>query len=230
MTTPGDPRDRALDDAARALPREIAPPPELLARVTDAIAARRVRVLPRPAATDPPVPTDERARASVGANAAGGARATGQPSRVGAIIPRRLAAAAAIFVVGLIAGATGMLVRNRAQGGLVATTGVDATITPASATGAPRGAATATAATAQFASYERAAGDLATLLASQRATLRPETIAVIERSLARIDEAIADVRTALARDPANAALADAARRLYEQKLDVLKRSTALARS
>ena len=33
MSAPIDPRDRQLDAAARALPQEITPPPELLARV-----------------------------------------------------------------------------------------------------------------------------------------------------------------------------------------------------
>ena len=190
MSAPLDPRERALDDAARALPREIAPPPELLARVQGAIAERRVRVLP---------------------NGADAPHAAGPTTRAW-LVPRQAAAAAALLLIGAFAGAGAVLLRNGAH-------------TEARATAkAPTPGASMT--LTQFSSYERTAADLAALLAERRATLRPATIAVIERSLRQIDDAIADVQSALERDPGSTTLIDLARRLYDQKLDLLKRSTA----
>ena len=187
MTAPLDPFEHRLDLAARALPREIAPPPELLSRVQDAIAARQVRALP-----------------------------TSLTAPARAVFRRGLAAAAILFV-GVLIGAGGMLLRARTPEERVA------------AGGAPVDGS-ASAAAARFASYDRAADDLTRLLDARRATLRPETIAVIDRSVQQIDDALADVRAALARDPASSALTDAARRLYDQKLDLLKRATALSAS
>jgi hypothetical protein len=189
MSAPLDPRERALDDAARALPRDVSPPPELLARVQGAIAERRVRSLP---STDSAI------------------SATDRPTR-GWFVPRQAAAAAALLLVGAFAGAGAVLLRTRTTPEVRA---VAASPTRASLT------------LTQFSSYERAAADLAALLAERRATLRPATIAVIERSLRQIDDALADVRAALERDPGSATLTDLARRLYDQKLDLLKRSTA----
>lgn len=186
MTAPLDPRERALDDAARALPREIAPPPELLGRVQGAIAARRERTL------------------TTRATAPAAVTSTG-PSR-------RAIAAAALFVAGLCIGALAMALRPGQPVAAVATT-------PAAAPGLAR-----------YAAYERAAGDLATLAAASEGTLAPATRAVIARSLARMDSALADVRAAVARDPGNAALGAVLRDLYEQKLDVLRRTAALSRS
>lgn len=186
MTAPLDPRERRLDDAARALPRELAPPPELLGRVHDAIAARQVRALPHASAL--PLRTE---------------------------FPRRLAAAA-MLLVGVLIGASGILLVGRTPASRVGS------VMPPNAPSSP--------ALAQFASYDRAARDLAARLDERRATLKPETIAVIERSLRQIDDALADVRAAIERDPASSTLSDAARRLYDQKLDLLRRSTALSAS
>ncbi len=185
MTLPVDPRERRLDDAARALPRELAPPSELLGLVHDAIASRQVRALPQAAAA--PVRTE---------------------------FPRGLAAAA-MLLVGVLIGASGMLLVGRTPASRVASAPADIPSSPA---------------LAQFASYDREARDLAARLAERRATLRPETISVIERSLRQIDDALADVRAAIERDPASRSLTDAARRLYNQKLDLLRRSTALSAS
>jgi hypothetical protein len=55
--------------------------------------------------------------------------------------------------------------------------------------------------------YERVERDLAVLLESRRKTLQPETIATVERNLAIIDSAIAEIRQALAADPTVATLA-----------------------
>lgn len=77
------------------------------------------------------------------------------------------------------------------------------------------------------AQYESAVSDLERLLRVDRGRLDPRTIVVIERNLRTIDQAIAEARRALDRDPANpylnSHLADARRR----KLDLLRRATEL---
>jgi anti-sigma factor RsiW len=70
--------------------------------------------------------------------------------------------------------------------------------------------------------YERVERDLAALLDSQRKTLQPETIAKVERNLAIIDAAIAEIRQALAGDPTNRALHDLLRASYGQKAALIQ--------
>jgi hypothetical protein len=69
--------------------------------------------------------------------------------------------------------------------------------------------------------------ELEATLTAGRSALAPETIAVLERSLSTIDEAISEARAALARDPANQALADVLQRNYRQKLELLRRAAEL---
>jgi len=80
------------------------------------------------------------------------------------------------------------------------------------------------------ADFDRATDELGVILAAERGRLRPETVAVLERSLAVIDAAIAESRAALARDPANAEL----RRLFaaasRQKVELLQWVTRVAAS
>ena len=70
--------------------------------------------------------------------------------------------------------------------------------------------------------------DLRATLEAQRPTLAPATIQVVERSLAVIDAAIAEARTALAADPANQALIDILASHYERQVDLLQRATELS--
>jgi hypothetical protein len=70
--------------------------------------------------------------------------------------------------------------------------------------------------------YDRLDRELATLLASQRKALRPETIATVERNLAVIDQAIAEIRTALIEDPGNRVLHDLLKSSYGQKAALLR--------
>ena len=77
-------------------------------------------------------------------------------------------------------------------------------------------------------SYAGALDELTTTLRSQRASLAPTTVATLERTLRIIDEAIAEARTALAADPANAALLDVLSGNYEQKVQLLRRASELA--
>ena len=61
-----------------------------------------------------------------------------------------------------------------------------------------------------------------------RGKLSPETIAVLEKSLKAIEEATADARSALARDPANRDLQEYFTGTVQRKIDMVKRATALA--
>jgi hypothetical protein len=49
----------------------------------------------------------------------------------------------------------------------------------------------------------------------------------VEESLRVVDDAIAEARQALARDPGNLAIADVLSANHEQKLDLLRRATRL---
>lgn len=79
------------------------------------------------------------------------------------------------------------------------------------------------------ASYRQAVSELEAEFQSRRGELDPETILVVERNLAIIDEAIGEASTALAADPAsgflNSHLADAMRR----KVELLRTATRIER-
>lgn len=87
---------------------------------------------------------------------------------------------------------------------------------------------------ASFAATESAIlVDLAALHAAfvaQRATLAPSTVAVVERSLATIDAAIAEARAALVADPANQSLAELLSTTYQHKVELLRRATEYSAS
>lgn len=76
--------------------------------------------------------------------------------------------------------------------------------------------------------YTRSVDALQRTLAERRDSLAPSTIATVERSLRVADSAIAEARDALARDPANGALAKLFASNYERKIDLLRRATKLA--
>ena len=72
------------------------------------------------------------------------------------------------------------------------------------------------------AEYDRLDRDLAAQLASQRHKLMPETIEKVERNLAIIDQAIGEIRQALAEDPNNAALLQLLKASYGHKAALLR--------
>ncbi|MEP6509203.1 MAG: hypothetical protein ABJC63_13345, partial [Gemmatimonadales bacterium] len=78
--------------------------------------------------------------------------------------------------------------------------------------------------------YISSANQLSALLESERSTLSPETVAKLKQSLAIIDGAIIEARRALAADPANRALVDMLNTSYNQKIDLLKRTTEMGRT
>lgn len=81
--------------------------------------------------------------------------------------------------------------------------------------------------TALESQYSAASAELSDALERARARLAPETVATIERSLRIIDHALAESRQALARDPGNAALGQLVAAAWRQKVDLLRRATAL---
>lgn len=87
---------------------------------------------------------------------------------------------------------------------------------------------------AEFASVENdyigTVNQLSAVLESEGTTLSPETVAKLKQSLEVIDAAILEARRALAADPANKAIVEMLRTSYDQKLDLLKRTTEMGRS
>ena len=78
--------------------------------------------------------------------------------------------------------------------------------------------------------YLRAVNDLSATLESEQDNLSPETIATLRSSIKVIDAAILEARNALAADPRNKTLIQMLAKSYEQKVDLLKRTTEMARS
>jgi hypothetical protein len=76
--------------------------------------------------------------------------------------------------------------------------------------------------------YTRSVAVLQRTLDERRDSLAPSTVATVERSLRIADSAIVEARDALARDPANHALAALFASNYERKIDLLRRATELA--
>ena len=73
--------------------------------------------------------------------------------------------------------------------------------------------------------YEREAQVLLDKLELQRALLRPEAAQALDRDLHVVDVAIAELKDAVVRDPANPALRQLLAASYRQKVDLLKRAS-----
>jgi anti-sigma factor RsiW len=71
-----------------------------------------------------------------------------------------------------------------------------------------------------------ATSELEEVLDAERAQLAPETVRILEESLAIVDAALAEAREALAADPGNAALSEMLMATYEKKLDLLRSAAA----
>jgi len=78
--------------------------------------------------------------------------------------------------------------------------------------------------------YDAAVGDLERVLAEGRDQLEPKTLKVIEENLRIIDRAIAEARSAIAADPANAYLRSQVAANMRRKLDILRQATDVIRS
>jgi anti-sigma factor RsiW len=77
------------------------------------------------------------------------------------------------------------------------------------------------------ATYDAARRQLLAALDARKASLSPQTVAVVERNLKIIDRAVAEVQTALARDPGNRELPAFLVTAYQQEIDLLQRVTQL---
>jgi hypothetical protein len=189
---------------------------------------KEVEALPR--SIDPPADAWAKIRAEI--------EAAGSPARgddVIALEPKRsprvafwqrpmfLAAAALLLVAGSSA-ITAIAINRR---------GAPAAGRPASTRMAVGTDNTGPASLAQFtvveSDYLRAVNDLSATLESQQDQLSPETIATLRESIKVIDAAILEARNALAADPANRTLIQMLANSYEQKVDLLKRTTEMAR-
>jgi hypothetical protein len=78
--------------------------------------------------------------------------------------------------------------------------------------------------------YARATADLMAAIDSQKAGLTPETREVLDANLRTIDEALAEVRAALPKDPGNGALTHLLTSTHQKKLDALQRVVRLNRT
>ena len=78
--------------------------------------------------------------------------------------------------------------------------------------------------------YSPTLDELRHTLETQRSTLSPATVRVLEHSLATIDTAIAEARAALASDPANEVLVRILSANYARKVELLQRVTELSSS
>lgn len=74
--------------------------------------------------------------------------------------------------------------------------------------------------------YVSAANEILGAVRDGEVELAPATVAVLEKNLQVIDDAIRESREALRRDPANAALREMVLSSHRQKLDLLRRATA----
>lgn len=115
----------------------------------------------------------------------------------------------------------------------VSTKGGDSAPVPIANRSAGNAAAGTVSALTQFTGkeneYLRRVNGLVAIMESE-VELAPETVAKVKESLAVIDAAILEARAALARDPANGALIEMLESTYEMKLDLLERTTEMARS
>jgi len=71
--------------------------------------------------------------------------------------------------------------------------------------------------------YQRATAELMAALGTRRASLSPETTASIDENLRVIDQALAEIRAALERDPGSPRLGRMLASTYEKKIETLRR-------
>jgi anti-sigma factor RsiW len=185
---------RTLLDEISTLPRSIDPPGEVWEGASRGIRARLAAAGP----SGSPVPTGKLAGWSF----------------------TQLAVAAAVLIVGAAALAVALLQMEGAGTGgqtpRVAEAPAGSTaVAPAAYTAVPDLAATES-------DFNRASEDLLAALEAQQDRIPPETLVVIEESLAAINQAIADTRAAMESEPDNARLGRVMRAMYLTKMRVLQ--------
>lgn len=194
---------------------------------------KEAEALPR--SIDPPADAWVKIRARI-ESAGGTGPGTGRGDEVIELQPKRLAriafwqrpmflAAAALLLVAGSSAVTAIALNRRG-----ATTAVaPAPTRMAVGTDSNTGPASLAQFTVVESDYLRAVNDLSATLESQEDALSPETIATLRESIKVIDAAILEARNALAADPANRTLIQMLANSYEQKVDLLKRTTEMAR-
>jgi putative zinc finger protein len=147
-----------------------------------------------------------------------GARLVARPAATRWVSPMALAAAASV----VLALTAGLWIRGRVS---------------APAPGAPQGTLRPIAAVNPASDlldtereYARATADLMAAIESQKEALTPETRAVLDANLETIDEALAQVRAALRKDPGNGPLTHLLTSTHQKKLDALQRVVRLNRT
>lgn len=131
-------------------------------------------------------------------------------------VPQLIAAAVALVV--LSAGSVWLLVPGSASAPSMAGPSEEVVPAEAPSTAAP---------VAFAAAYEQAISELELELEQRRALLDPETVRVVEENLAIIDGAIGEANEALARDPSSGFLQTHLASAMRQKVDLLRRVTAI---
>lgn len=198
---------RCLLAAASDAPESIEPPPSLWREIEASIATRGERVQ-----------RDERVQAVVprGVLAAPG-------------YGRGWLAAAALALVVASSGVTVLVMHDRlgaSAGGATTANAVREGEAGSAATTTTPPLLPASLAAAET-SYLSELEALQRLFDRQRSVLSPSTLAVVERSLDTIDDAIGEARRALLADPSNGELARFLDSNYRQKVELLRRAAEL---
>jgi len=128
-------------------------------------------------------------------------------------------AAAAVVLVTLSSGAATLLERRGQAPSDAQATAPDSIINQRAKFGSPEVQITS--------GYDAAIRDLQQMLSAKRGRLDTGTVRVVEQSLAVIDAAIRQARTALANDPNNPYLSNHLQRALDRKLDVLRHAAKL---
>ena len=172
-----------------------------------------------PRSVEPPADLWPDIQARIHREPVAAATVTGVPGRVrrsrweSFIGDRRWLAAAAVVLIAVSSGVTALLVEP-----------APGTVTQAPDSVAPVERAAIVRTVNE--DYDRLDQELMTLLAAQREKMLPETIAKVERNLAIIDQAIAEIRQALAEDPGNDALRQLLKASYGQKSALVRQVSA----
>ncbi len=125
---------------------------------------------------------------------------------------------AAGVVLAVLSGAAGYLARPEA--GTAYTTSPEVAAVP--------GTATAVLAGFQASEYDAVVAELQQILEQGRSQLDPSTVAVLDRSLATIDRAIAEAQEALRDDPSNSYLSAHLTNTMNRKIRLLRHAASLA--
>ena len=141
------------------------------------------------------------------------------------VIPIRRARRVVMTVPQLIAAGVALILFS-ASGVWLALGGTGAPGSAPIVTGSP----SATVTTAAFTDFDSAITALEEEYRARRDELDPETIRVVERNLAIIDQAIADAREALAEDPSSGFLSTHLVNAMRQKMELLRQASMIAQT